>query len=121
VLLGPLANVGLGILLAILCFLAIIKLLPKGGPWGRLILESSVGGAPAGIRPLNTAAGYKTPELSSLIGHTGVATTALFPSGQVNIDGNRYEARLEVGFADAGTTVKVMNQSEFGLIVEVMS
>jgi hypothetical protein len=39
----------------------------------------------------------------------------------VDIGGRRYEARLEMGFADAGTPVKVTGISEFGLTVEVVS
>jgi len=43
----------------------------------------------------------------------------MVPSGQVEIDGRRYEARLEHGFAEAGTAVRVKDGSEFSLIVEV--
>jgi membrane-bound serine protease (ClpP class) len=56
-----------------------------------------------------------------LIGQTGKAATALFPSGQVEISGKRYEAKLAMGFAEAGTPVKVTGVSEFGLIVETLS
>jgi len=48
-------------------------------------------------------------------------TTALFPSGQVEIAGRRYEARLAVGFAEAGAAVRVTGVAEFGLVVEVLS
>jgi membrane-bound serine protease (ClpP class) len=114
-------NVAAGIALAVLCFIAILKFLPKGGPWGKMILEASVGGNPTEIRPLNATSSADAPAVSSLVGQSGVAATALFPSGQVTIGGRRYEARLEVGFAEAGTTVRVAGQSEFGLIVEVLS
>jgi membrane-bound serine protease (ClpP class) len=56
-----------------------------------------------------------------LVGQTGLAATDLFPSGQVIIDTRRYEARLAVGFAEAGTPVKVIALAEFGLIVEDLS
>lgn len=121
VLIGPMLNLAAGVALAVLCFIAILKFLPKGGPWGSMILETSVGGNPTAIRPLNATSSAETPSVSSLVGQSGVAATSLFPSGQVNIAGRRYEARLEVGFADPGTPVRVTGQSEFGLIVEVLS
>ena len=61
------------------------------------------------------------PHGADLIGQSGVAATALFPSGQVEISGRRYEAKLAMGFAEAGTPVTVTGVSEFGLIVEVLS
>jgi hypothetical protein len=39
----------------------------------------------------------------------------------VDIGGSRYEARLAMGFAEAGTPVIVTELAEFSLIVEVLS
>ncbi len=119
-LLRPLANVLAGVALAVVVFLVILKFLPKGGPWGRLVLESAVGGEPGPLRALNSS-GVDEPAGTALVGQTGVAATALFPSGQVEIAGRRYEARLAMGFADAGMPVMVTGVAEFGLIVEVLS
>jgi membrane-bound serine protease (ClpP class) len=119
-LLRPLANVLAGVALAVVVFLMILKFLPQGGPWGRLVLETTVGGEPGPVRALNSN-DADAPSGSALIGSSGVAATALFPSGQVDIAGKRYEAKLGIGFADAGTPVKVTGISEFGLIVEVLS
>ena len=55
------------------------------------------------------------------VGREGVAVTSLFPSGQVEIDGRRYEARLEVGSAPAGARVRVLRHNEFSLTVEVIA
>jgi membrane-bound serine protease (ClpP class) len=120
VLLRPLANVLTGVALAVAVFIGILKFLPKGGPWGRLVLETAVGGEPGPIRALNTG-GADEPATATLVGQTGVAATALFPSGQIEIAGRRYEAKLDMGFADRGTPVRVTGVSEFGLIVEVLS
>ncbi len=109
----PLVNVMTGILLALVFFFALLRFLPKGGPWGGMVLKAVVGGEPAMVGAM-TGGG-------SLIGETGIAATALFPSGQVDIGGRRYEARLDMGHADAGTTVKVTGLAEFGLTVEVVS
>jgi membrane-bound serine protease (ClpP class) len=120
VLLRPLANVMAGVVIAIALFLALIRYLPKGGPWGGMVLETAVAGEPGSIRPINSL-GMEAPRAESMVGQTGIAVTALFPSGQVNISGRRYEAKLPMGFAEVGTPVRVTGVSEFGLIVEVMS
>lgn len=120
VLLRPLANVMAGVVLAIGAFLALLRFLPKGGFWGGMVLESAVAGEPSGIRPLH--AGHdESPTAASLIGQAAIAVTALFPSGQVEICGRRYEAKIAMGFADAGTALIVTGVSEFGLVVEVSS
>ena len=113
VLVKPLVNVLSGIVLAVVFFFMLLRFLPKGGPWSGMVLDSAVGGEPlsAGI----------LPDQVSIIGETGTAATALFPSGQVDIGGKRYEARLAMGYADAGTKVKVTGRAEFGLTVEVVS
>ena len=46
--------------------------------------------------------------------------TAMFPSGQVEIDGQRYEARVNVGMIDAGQKIVVKGRREFGLLVEAV-
>jgi membrane-bound serine protease (ClpP class) len=83
------------------------------------VLETAVGGEAGGIKALN--AGAEAPRGAELVGLSGTAATALFPSGQVEVSGRRYEAKLAVGFADAGTAVRVTGVSQFGLIVEVLT
>lgn len=120
VLVRPLANVLTGVVLAIIIFLAILRFLPRGGPWGGMVLEAAVGGVPTPAMPLH-ASGREKGSYRDLIGLTGTAVTALFPSGQVEVAGNRYEAKLAVGYAEAGTEIRVCGVSEFSLIVEVLS
>ena len=93
--------------LAVLAFLALLKFLPKGGPWGSLVLESAVGGEPAGVHAL-AGRGAVDLKIGALIGQVGVAATPLFPSGQVEIGGRRYEARMAMGFAEAGVPDPVL-------------
>jgi membrane-bound serine protease (ClpP class) len=116
----PLINVMLGVVLAVVFFVALLRFLPKSGLWGGMILDTAVRGEPVAARAL-TGGGVGEPDAPALVGKCGLAVTALFPSGQVDIGGRRYEARLEMGFADAGTPVKVTGISEFGLTVEVVS
>ena len=105
----PLVSVLSGVVLAVFLFVTLLKFLPNGGLWNRMILHAAVSGEPV---LANTA---------ELLGRTGIAVTALFPSGQVDISGSRYEARLAIGFAEAGTQVIVTDLKEFSLIVEVLS
>jgi membrane-bound serine protease (ClpP class) len=56
--------------------------------------------------------------IAGIIGATGVAVSALRPSGQVEVAGRRYEARVEVGVVDPGTPIVVRGRSDFGLVVE---
>jgi membrane-bound serine protease (ClpP class) len=112
----PLANVMIGVIIAVGLFLVIIRFLPQGGLWGHMVLTAAVGGEPSLV------GGYSGSTASgTLVGENGIAATALFPSGQVEISGRRYEARLAVGFAEKGTPVTVTGVAEFGLTVEVLS
>jgi membrane-bound serine protease (ClpP class) len=113
----PLMNVLVGVTLAVLAFLALLRFLPGDGPWSRLVLATAVRGEPAAVRPLIAAPAERT-DAKSIIGQTGVAVTPLFPSGQVELGGRRYEARLAMGSAEAGVKVVVTGHAEFGLIVE---
>ena len=116
----PLLNMMAGVVLAVVMFLAILRFLPKGGLWGNMVLNATVAGEPVASRAL-TGGGIGEPSATDLVGETGVAATGLFPSGQVEINGRRYEARLAMGHADAGTPVRVTGLAEFCLTVEVLS
>ncbi|HEY8932583.1 MAG TPA: NfeD family protein, partial [Rariglobus sp.] len=107
----PLINLGLGVVVAVALAAVLARFLPHGRIWGRLAVGGAVAGAGVAPAVLN--------ELDGLVGGEGVAVTGLFPSGQVEINGRRHEARLEMGFAEAGTPVRVVRRTDFNLIVEV--
>ena len=44
--------------------------------------------------------------------------TGLFPSGQIEVEGRRYEARVAVGSIERGARITVTSRAEFGWIVE---
>jgi membrane-bound serine protease (ClpP class) len=111
-LLVPAQNLLLGLAFAVALFVIIARFLPKDWIWNRLAVGGAVQGS--GVAP------GVVQELQSLVGREGVAATSLFPSGQVEIDGRRLEARLEVGFAEAGSRVRVIRHTEFNLTVEVI-
>ncbi|MFA6289310.1 MAG: NfeD family protein [Opitutaceae bacterium] len=108
---GPMQKMLLALLIAGGLVALLVRFLPHTLVWNRLAVGGAVAGA--GVTPA------VTDELASLVGREGVAATTLFPSGQVEIDGRRYEARLEVGFAEAGTPIRVVRRTDFSLIVEV--
>lgn len=108
----PLQKLLLGLLVAAGLLAVIARFLPHGWIWNRLAVTGAVAGA--GRAPEEVA------QVESLVGHHGVAATDLFPSGQVDLGGRRYEARLEMGFAEAGTRVRVVRATDFGLVVEAI-
>ncbi len=111
----PATNLLLGFAVALGLALLLAKFIPKGWFFTRLAVAGEAGTASqvAGLPP--EQAGHAT----AAVGARGVVATGLFPSGQIEIDGRRYEARLELGTAVAGTPVVVVRVSDFGLIVEV--
>ncbi len=110
----PLQNLGLGLVLAVGLALALMRFLPKGWMWDKMIVGTTIGGAAqmAGVSP------DAAHELATIVGQRGVAMTVLRPSGQVEIAGRRYEATVEVGAVDAGDAIVVRGRKDFALIVE---
>jgi membrane-bound serine protease (ClpP class) len=115
VFLGPITSVGMGLLLAVVMMIVLLRFLPRNWIWDRLVLRASIAGTSQAVE---TAAPSTASATDPLIGKHGVAVTALFPGGQVEIDGVRYEAHLELGMAGRGTPVVVTGRGEFGLRVE---
>ncbi|MFA5265590.1 MAG: NfeD family protein [Opitutaceae bacterium] len=113
----PLVHIGLGLGLAVVLGLLLARFLPKGMFWDRMILGTVVPGSAqvAGVAPAEGMG------IDSLVGRIGTAATDLRPVGQVEIDGRRYEAKVDVGFIDAGSPVVIKEKSDFGLIVEKTS
>jgi membrane-bound serine protease (ClpP class) len=110
----PLRDLSLGMLVAVVLAFALARFIPKGWFFTQLAVARPVAGSAqlAGVSPELGATA------TSLVGRTAVAATGLYPSGQVEIDGTRYEARLEVGSAAPGTRVVVRRTTDFGLIVD---
>ncbi|MDP4995880.1 MAG: ATP-dependent Clp protease proteolytic subunit [Akkermansiaceae bacterium] len=106
----PLLNLITGIGGAMILFALMLRYMPRGGLWGKMVLESAIGGE-------TTSAGRERAE-PSLIGATGRAITALFPSGQIEIGGKRYDAKLALGTVSPGGQVRVISVGEFELKVE---
>jgi membrane-bound serine protease (ClpP class) len=107
--LKPLEDVGLGVGLAVILAVILVRFLPHSLFWDRLVLAAPTGPQ---ILPSNLES------VSAVVGQRGVAATALMPSGQVQVGGARYEARVEVGSIEQGAEVVVVRRAGFSLIVE---
>ncbi len=106
----PLLNMALGLLVAGVLAVVLARFLPRGWFWDRMILQASI--------DTHSQASAHGGEVDTLIGKRGVVATALMPSGQIEIDGRRYEARVAVGMIEAGVAVVVVSRSDFSLVVE---
>lgn len=64
-------------------------------------------------------AGYVVADQQNhLVGETGLAMTDLRPAGKVQIAGRPYDAKATTGWIDKGTTVRIVAQERFELVVE---
>ena len=110
----PLVNCTLGVAVALTAGLLLARFIPKGWFFHKLAVTGAGHSAAqlAGVAPETGA------EAESLIGARGVVVSGLFPSGQIEIEGRRYAARVEVGSATPGTIVVVKKVSDFNLVVE---
>ena len=108
----PMVNLIFGLSIAMLGAYLISKWMP--GTWmeRQLVLKDAVGGEHEGAPTPEADRGRPAP------GARGRAVTDLFPSGHVEIDGRRYDARAVVGMLKHGTPVKVVKAGDFHLLVE---
>lgn len=84
------------------------RVLPRTRIGRRMFLEKAIDGAsqpPIAARE------------AEVVGREAVAVTALGPTGIVQVDGRRYEARCDSGFAEAGSRLRVARVETFQLVV----
>lgn len=110
---APVLNVALSLAIALVGGAALWRFLPKG--W--ILARVAVGGAPSGAAQGAGVAPQRAGEIAALVGREGVAVTALTPSGQVEVDGARYEAQVAVGAVEAGARVQVIEPKAFAVLV----
>lgn len=108
----PAMNLGLGLLLAVGLAIALMRFLPKAWFWDRLVLATAIDANSQTEVPSVRGSRH------ALAGTEGVAMTDMFPSGEVEINGRRYQAKTELGHLTAGTPVVVKSGSDFSLVVE---
>lgn len=108
--LTPIYNLLGGILIAVVLFMALARFLPKSVFWDRMILAGAVEGTSQGE---DTSRSEKP-----VVGAEGIAATDLFPTGEIEIDGKLYEARVDVGSVSKGSRVRVLRSDVFGYFIE---
>ncbi|MBC2606365.1 NfeD family protein [Pelagicoccus albus] len=105
----PIQNLLGGTLMGIVLILVLARFLPKTFIWDRLVLKESL--AVESDEPV-------AQEAVGIVGEMAIATTDLVPSGQIEVHGKRYEAKLEFGTARKGVPLRVVSKRDFGYIVE---
>jgi membrane-bound serine protease (ClpP class) len=91
------------------------RFLPSTPIYGRLV-HSIAGAMPDPV----VTGGSDVPGPQSLpdVGSSGVVVNPLHPLGEVLIDGARYQATVEIGSLDKGTSIVVTGYKNFSLLVE---
>jgi len=116
--LRPLVNLIAGLVIAVLGALALAKFIPGSWFWSKMILAygntgDSQHAGPGTAVPVGLGIAAGKPG----IGDEGMATTDLYPSGEVEVGGKRYQARIDHGSAERGDRVQVSGHLDFGLLV----
>lgn len=107
----PLFNLALGVILAVFGAAVFSKFFAGSIVERKLVLGAAAGGDSETIR---SERAINLPRA----GAVGNALTDLFPSGRVEIDGKRYDARAALGTIERGSVIHVLRSGDFGLIVE---
>jgi membrane-bound serine protease (ClpP class) len=109
----PMVNLVFGMSFAIVGALVFGRMF-KGTWFERaLVLEEAAGGRGSTLREERKR---QLPQP----GAEGVAVSDLFPSGRVEVDGQRYEARSGLGPIEHGRRIRVLAQNNFTLTVEAI-
>lgn len=109
---GPIKELLLAVLVTLVLVLALTRILPKSSLWNSLILSSSIGGNKPDI------SGHEGRDKTTFFGATGKTVSELYPTGQVEIDGSRHDARASLGKIEKGSAVEVTGSNDYGLIVK---
>ena len=111
----PFVNVVFGLSLSLLAILVLYRVI-KGSPIeNRVVLSEAVGGTGhSEEKRMSAESSRSLPP----VGVTGTTVSKLFPSGRIELEGKRYEARCAVGMIDRGVKVRVVGYEDFDVIVE---
>ena len=116
ILLPPLYNLSLSLVIAAGSVALLWRYLPNSWLIDHIVLKGSVGGPD----PVAAGGGSSLNRDSSLptVGTRGVAVTDLHPGGEIDIEGKRYQASVDVGSVGRGSEVKVSGYRSFTLLVD---
>ncbi len=102
----PLRNLALAFTGAVALIALLMHYFPSSGPFKRLVLQTSVGGAQASIQGV---AQSLATQIS--VGDTGITKSALRPYGNVDFNGLHLEAMIEGDYIPPQTPVRVVSIS----------
>lgn len=103
----PVIDLTLGMVIAGVGAFILGRFFLKSWFWDNLVLKSTVKGV---------AKGDAFQEAD--VGDQGKTVTGLYPTGQVEIKGKRYEARTQVGMIKRDVAIEVVRKEGFALIVK---
>lgn len=107
----PLFNLSMGLVVAVLGVWVFSRFVSGSWMERKLVLATAAGGNSDSIRADRAS---RLPQPGAL----GVAVTDLFPTGRVEIDGVRYDARSALGSINRDAPIRVQKSADFSLIVE---
>ena len=100
----PLRNLALAFTGAVALIALLMHYFPSSGPFRRLVLQTSVGGAQASIQGVAQSLAAQIN-----IGDTGITKSALRPYGNVDFNGLHMEAMIEGDYIPPQTAVRVVS------------
>lgn len=122
----PMWNTLLAFAIGIFGIIALSKVIPRQWYLSRLVLQTNVGRTDSSLgvgregsrrsreEARETGASRQLPP----VGSVGTAVTDLFPSGEIEVDDRRFQARTRFGQIRRGTAVEVTQHRDFALIVK---
>ncbi len=110
----PLINVALALIFGLLAAILLSRFIPKSSLWKKLVLKAQVRSTKPQQNGDNTNNLFQLPP----IGTRGYAATDLFPSGEIDIGGKRYQACSELGMIQKNSEVIVSGYKNFAVTVK---
>jgi len=117
---SPILKLLLALFIAVSGAIVLSKVIPRSWFWDKLVLSSSVDGKRSRRRRQHRSIAAKGDVEHDLppIGSCGVTVTKMFPTGEVEIEGRRYMASVNVHLLEPNTAIAVIGHKAFQLLVE---
>jgi len=109
----PVISLSIGVIGSTILMILMMRFLPRAPLFRRLVLQKELAGGAGFATGEAGALGGKRP----IVGMSGVALTDLRPTGKAEIDGRRLNVTCD-GFIEAGSRVRVVDESDFRILVE---